>query len=193
MEMPLFPLNTVLFPDGLLPLRIFEPRYLDMVGESLRTGSGFGVVLIAGGGEVGGDARFHPFGTVARIIDFDRLEDGLLGITCQGGERFRVLDHRQRADRLVIAEVELLPAEPRLAVPADCALAVRLLRSVLSLDEVQVIARRLRMDWDSASWVGFRLADLLPLPLAAKQSLLEAADPLQRLQELQAVIRTYAR
>ena len=87
---PLFPLNTVLFPGGPLKLRIFEPRYVDMIGRCMREDTGFGVALIIEGVEAGGPARTANVGTLARIVDFEQLKDGLLGITAHGGERFRI-------------------------------------------------------------------------------------------------------
>ena len=105
-ELPLFPLNTVLFPDGLLPLRIFETRYVDMVGWCMREGSPFGVVPIRSGPEVGGVVEAAELGTSARIVDFSKLPDGLLGITCKGERKFRVLKLWQRPDGLNVGEVE---------------------------------------------------------------------------------------
>ena len=99
-ELPLFPLNAVLFPGGPLPLRIFEPRYLDMVSQCLREQSGFAVVLIGEGEEVEEATSFAATGTEARIVDFDRLEGGLLGISCIGRERVRVVEAWREPDGL---------------------------------------------------------------------------------------------
>src|SRR5512144_1891243 len=114
-ELPLFPLNTVLFPGGVLPLRIFEPRYLNMVSECMKADHGFGVVAIQEGSETGIAASFQKIGTLARIADFDRLEDGLLGITCQGGQRLQVMSHRVQADQLILGRVNFLPDDPPLS------------------------------------------------------------------------------
>ncbi|HXH02338.1 MAG TPA: LON peptidase substrate-binding domain-containing protein [Candidatus Competibacteraceae bacterium] len=180
-EIPLFPLNTVLFPGGPLSLRIFEPRYLDMVSERLRLDEPFGVVLIREGQEVGSAARFHEVGTLARIVDFDRLEDGLLGITCRGEGKFRVLAHHVRHDQLVLGEIEHLPEEPRLPIGLEHQRLRQLLWDILGRDEVEAYRRLLSEDWDSAAWLGYRLSELLPMPLIAKQALLELEDPTQRL------------
>lgn len=186
-EVPLFPLNTVLFPGGQLQLRIFEPRYLDLVRECTRTGSAFGVCLILDGNEVGTPARPAAVGTLARITDFHNREDGLLGIVTKGGERFRVLRTRVRSDGLLRGEVELWPDEATQDVPVEFAL-------------LQTIVERLietmgphwrhapRSSYDDAGWLGFRLAELLPLAGEEQQQLLEMTDPLQRLAALRDIL-----
>src|SRR5688500_14710511 len=110
--LPLFPLNTVLFPGGPLRLRIFEPRYLDMISHCMRESSSFGVALITEGREAGGSARTTHVGTTARIVDFERLEDGLLGITARGESKFSITDVKTQHDGLNIADVNLLEPEP---------------------------------------------------------------------------------
>jgi hypothetical protein len=184
-EIPLFPLNTVLFPGGVLPLRIFEPRYLGMVGSCMKSGTGFGVVALREGREAGGSAvAFHLIGTLATIADFDRLEDGLLGITCQGGPRLRVRSQRVQPDHLVMAEVEVVTADPDIALEPIHAHLLAFLRDILEQADSGPYTRFLMPAWDSAAWVGNRLAELLPLPLPVKQILLELNDPLQRLEVL---------
>jgi Lon protease-like protein len=188
-EIPLFPLNTVLFPSGVLPLRIFEPRYLSMVSECMKSGSGFGVVAIQKNGEAGSEAGFQKTGTLARIVDFDLLEDGLLGITCQGEQRLQVMSHRIQADQLILGRVEFLPADPLLPpLPVHDPL-LDFLRHILNQEELQFYTRFLNEDWDSATWVGNRVAELLPLPLPIKQVLLELDDPIQRLDVLRSLFR----
>ncbi len=188
-ELPLFPLNTVLFPGGPLSLRIFETRYLDMVSECMKSGRGFGVVLLDEGEEAGpGPTRFQTIGTLARIVDFDRLEDGLLGITCRGGRRFRVLSHRVRSDRLVMGQVELWSAEPRLEVPEHHRILVDFMKELLGRSELRGYARLIGDDWNNAAWLGFRLAEMLPLAATARQTLLELTDPGQRLDVLSAIL-----
>jgi len=105
--LPIFPLNTVLFPGGLLPLRIFEPRYLDMVGKCMREGTDFGVVLIVSGAETGAVAQLAAVGTGARVVDFSTLPDGLLGVMCRGSRRFQLRSHRTQPDGLHIGAIEL--------------------------------------------------------------------------------------
>ena len=120
-EIPLFPLGTVLFPGGPLPLRIFETRYIDLVRRCLRDGSGFGVVLIREGAEAGGPALTFDVGTYARIVDFSQQPDGLLGIQAAGERRFRILERRRARDGLNLADVEWLPDELSLPLPEEFA------------------------------------------------------------------------
>ncbi len=186
-ELPLFPLSTVLYPRGQLQLRVFEPRYLDMVRECSRRGSGFGVCLILQGREVGEPAVPAAVGTAARIIDFSHGDDGLLGIIAEGMERFRVTRTRVRSDGLVSGQVEHWPAEPTQAVPVEFALLQTILGRLL-----EHMAPHWRhattADYDDASWLGFRLAELLPLEREEQQRMLELSDPLRRLAELQAIL-----
>jgi Lon protease-like protein len=174
----LFPLNIVLFPDGPLPLRIFETRYMDMVRRCMREDQGFGVVLIREGSEVG-PAETYDVGTIAKIMDFNQLPDGLLGLTCVGQQRFHIAKKTLAKDGLNLAEVEWLAPEPAVPVPGRHAHLVELLRTVLpQLGEGYThIAMRL----DDAAWVGHRFAEILPIPLHEKQTLLELDDPVQRL------------
>lgn len=188
-EIPLFPLNTVLFPGGVLPLRIFERRYLEMVSNCMKNAGGFGVVAIQEGREAGEKVRCHGIGTLARIVDFDRLEDGLLGITCVGEQRVRVLAQRVQDDRLLLGQVEWLPAEPDSPLPRNADLLLTLLKNILSQEEIRPYTRFLVPDWDSAAWVGNRLAEILPLPLEVKQALLVLSDPVQRLDVVNAMLR----
>jgi Lon protease-like protein len=179
---PLFPLNTVLFPGGPLRLRIFEPRYVDMVGRCMREGSSFGVAMIIEGVEAGGPATTATIGTSARIVDFEKLPDGLLGITAIGERRFRVLSVAQQPDGLNVADVEWLDVEPSLPVPPNFEPFVTLLQH--ALPELAPLYDFSPVSYDDASWVGARLVELLPLPPAEKQLCLEMQDPLQRLDHL---------
>ena len=182
-QIPLFPLNLVLFPAGPLPLRIFETRYYDMVRRCMREGSGFGVVLIREGAESGtGDTEVYEVGTTADITDFHQLADGLLGLSCVGRRRFRIVARSRQTDGLNLGEVNWLEAEPAVPVPPRHARLPALLQSVLpQLGEVYT---GIEMHLDDAAWVGHRLAEILPLPLAVKQSYLELDDPLERLDKL---------
>jgi uncharacterized protein len=177
----LFPLQVVLFPGGSLPLRIFETRYVDMVRDCMRTSSNFGVVLIRAGSEVG-PAQTFEVGTAARIVDFNQLSDGLLGISCSGTQRFRIKTSAVQADGLNVASVEWLNVEPALCVPPRHAPLAELLESVLPrLGEGYT---NMEMKLDDAAWVGHRLAEILPIPLAQKQFCLELDDPIARLEFL---------
>ena len=186
-EMPLFPLASVLFPGGQLQLRIFEPRYLDLVRECTRHGTGFGVCLILRGQEVGESAVPAAVGTIARISDFHRDDDGLLGIVAEGGARFRVARSRVRSDGLLRGDVEVWPGEPELQVPVEFALLQTILERL-----IETMAPHWRhaprSAYDDASWLGFRLAELLPLDTGEQQRMLELNDPLQRLAELRDIL-----
>jgi Lon protease-like protein len=187
---PLFPLNTVVFPGGPLPLRIFEPRYLAMVSRCLRTESEFGVVLILAGGE-SGQASTAAGGTFARIVDWYQGPDGILGVTARGTHRFR-LDHVTRqADGLYLGDGVVLPDEPAVPLPAEFAPLAMLLASIM--DELASLYGGIERRLDDATWVGHRLAEILPLPLAEKQACLEVEDPLERLRLLQPLLRPVGR
>jgi len=186
-ELPLFPLNTVLFPDGPLPLRIFETRYLDMIRSCMREGRGFGVVLLAEGPEAGGPAQFVEVGTEAAIVDFSRLEDGLLGITCIGRQRFRVLEAWRQEDGLNVARVAAIEPEPAVPVPEEFDHLSDALRRILP--ELGELYGRVPRRFGDAAWVGHRLAEMLPLATPDKQSLLEMSDPLARLAAIAPLIR----
>ncbi|HEY0940527.1 MAG TPA: LON peptidase substrate-binding domain-containing protein [Steroidobacter sp.] len=180
--LPLFPLNTVLFPGGPLRLRIFEPRYLDMVSHCMRENSNFGVALITEGREAGGTARTTNIGTTARIVDFERLDDGLLGITARGEQRFSIVNVKTQNDGLNIADVNLLPEEPAMEIPEDLGILAELLKQAF----VQVGAAYGEAPplYENASWVGMRLAEILPLPMPEKQQCLEMDNAVERLRLL---------
>jgi len=189
-EFPLFPLKTVLFPGGVLPLKIFETRYLDMVSYCLKNDSGFGVVMIYEGNEVGiQPTSIHPVGTLARIVDFDPLDDGLLGVTCLGVQRLRVVGHRIQPDHLLIGQALWLPDDPVLPPLPSHEPLVRVLRGLLEQDNLTTYARFLTPDWRDAAWIGNRLTELLPLPLHIRQALLEMTEPHQRLDILLAMFQ----
>jgi Lon protease-like protein len=168
-----------------MALRIFEPRYLSMVSRCMRAEHGFGVVLILDGSEAG-SARFSSTGTCADIVDWSRGSDGLLAVVAQGRERFTVSQSHREPDGLYIGEIELLPAEPSQPVPERHLRLGRLLAKLLEdgEDEDPELESRL----DDATWVGYRLAELLPVPATTKQSLLELTDPIRRLE----MLATYA-
>jgi Lon protease-like protein len=185
---PLFPLNIVLFPRGPLSLRIFEARYVDMVRRCMRQGTGFGVVLLERPGpETDPAAHIATVGTLATIEDFSQLPDGLLGLACVGSRRFRVLRRWRQDDGLNVGEVAWIADEPGGAVPVEHLPLAELLRKLLPQlgDAYRVADAR----WEDASWVGSRLAEILPLPRAQKQALLELEDPLERLQRIAPLLR----
>ncbi|RCS29194.1 peptidase S16 [Rhodanobacter denitrificans] len=186
-EMPLFPLASVLFPGGRLQLRIFEPRYLDLVRECTRHGTGFGVCLILQGQETGEPAVPAAIGTIARISDFHRDDGGLLGIVAEGGSRFRVARSRARSDGLLRGDVEVWPDEPKQPVPVEFALLQTILERLIETMAPQWRDAP-RSAYDDASWLGFRLAELLPLDAGEQQHMLELDDPVQRLAQLRDIL-----
>ncbi len=190
-ELPLFPLKTVLFPGGRLPLRIFEQRYIAMAKACLRDRRPFGVCLITRGEEVARDPAEPPdvstVGTEASIESWDMPELGILHVTAVGGERFQVRSRRVERDGLVVAAVARIPAEPTVALATRFEPLVKLLELVAArVGPHQFPASRA---FDDASWVGYRLAEVLPLPLSIKQGMLEINDSDVRLALLQKFLR----
>lgn len=184
----------MLFPGGQLPLRIFESRYMDMAKRCLRDQAPFGVCAIREGSEVnsaaGAPAVPAEVGCTARIAQWDMAQLGLLEVIAQGEQRFRILERRVARNGLQLAKVELLPAEKEAAVPDSCAACVRLLERVIE-QHGGLLPTPHRLD--SAAWVSARLAELLPLPLAAKQELLELDDAATRLERVNSLLRASAR
>jgi Lon protease-like protein len=175
----------VLFPGGRLPLRIFEQRYLAMAKTCLKDDAPFGVCLIHHGKEVGEPAVPVGVGCLARIAEWDMPQLGVLQVTARGESRFRILGHRVQGDGLVRASIELLPEGGDAPVPEAAARYVKLLERVIQ-QHPALLERPHRLD--SSAWVSARLAELLPLPLATKQALLEIDDPRARLARLQSVL-----
>jgi uncharacterized protein len=182
--LPLFPLQTVLFPGGPLALRIFEPRYLDMVRRCLKEQTGFGVTTILEGAEAGAVGRMATIGTRARLVDFDALPDGLLGITCIGEQRFRVQRRWQQADGLHLAQVEYLQAESVQELPAELVHLADLLREVLP--KMGRGYAHVDAHYEDAGWVANRWAEVLPLNTEERLALLELEGPLERLTQVAA-------
>jgi Lon protease-like protein len=184
-EIPLFPLKTVLFPGGPLALRIFEPRYLDMVKRCLREQQGFGVVLIREGEEAGA-AEFHDVGTVAHIVDFHTMPDGLLGLTTSGARRFRVRSHSRLRDGLNVGQVCLFEPERREPLGDEHRSLAELLERLWP--ELGSAYSSLERHFDDARWVGYRLAEILPLTPQSRQFCLELDSATERLKLLQGVL-----
>jgi Lon protease-like protein len=180
----LFPLRTVLFPQAVLPLRIFETRYVDMVRRCMREQTGFGVVLIRDGAEVGGVSAVADVGCFARIVDFTAMPDGLLGITTRGERRFRILQRQLQQDGLHLADVEWLE-EQSAVVPSDQYVELRelLARALADLGDSYPCGTHRMVD---ALWVGSQLGQLLPVPHGFRQALLEIDSAMVRLAMLDA-------
>ena len=184
-DIPLFPLNTVLFPGGLLPLQVFEQRYLAMAKTCLRDEGAFGVCLIRHGAEVGAPATPEALGCEARIIHWDMAQLGVLKIVAQGVRRFRVQATRVQDDGLVLGTVEFLAEETDVPVPAELLACRQLLQRVLEEHGERLFAKPFNLD--SSAWVSARLAEVLPLPGHVKQSLLEM-DGVRRLEAVARLI-----
>ena len=187
MQIPLFPLNTVLFPGGPLPLRVFEPRYLDMISRCMKDDAPFGVLLIRDGGEVG-PASTWEVGTLAKVKDWYQGSDGILGITAVGTERFRLRDAERQADGLNVGEVEVLPDLPSRALPAEYLPLANILSNVL--DEFGLLYEDFDRHYDDAVWVAYRVIEVLPVALESKQACLESEDVLDCLKLAQRMIHT---
>ena len=182
----LFPLHTVLFPGGPLPLRIFETRYTDMVRRCMREQQPFGVLLIQDGDEAGEVATTATVGCSARIADFHTLHDGLLGISCVGERKFRVSRVWRATDGLNMGEVAWLPAEREVALPEQYGHLADTVRR--ALEDLSEHYEHVERKFDDATWIGARLTELLPIELADKQALLELDDPIERLETLMTVV-----
>jgi len=180
--LPLFPLNTVVFPGGRLPLRIFEQRYLDMVKQAIADNTPFGICAIKEGAETGTPAVPYAVGTHVRVTDWDMPQTGILHIDTRAQERFVVRSTRTEPNGLLIGTVEAVSSEVATAVPDDLELAVEILRHII--DEYGDAHFPAPHEFDNAVWVGYRLSEVLPLKLSIKQNLLEMNDSVTRLRIL---------
>ena len=182
---PIFPLRTVLFPASRIPLRIFEPRYLDMVSSCLRSNTEFGVVLSK---EVMQPGMYETYniGTLASIIDWSQDKDGLLNITVIGTNKFELTSLSKKEDGLNIADINILEQEKDFKAPPHFDNMIRLLEAIL---EDMDLFDDLDKQFESASWVSFRFAEILPLKIQDKQKCLELNDPLLRLNYLEPLLK----
>ena len=187
LRVPLFPLNTVMFPAGVLPLRIFEPRYLDMVSDCLRHDTEIGVILIEDGNEIGEAAHTYPVGTLATISYWNKRNDGLLGITLRGSRRFEVIDTEIQPNQLIMATVDLLPESPRLEIQQKYQGMASLLKKIIS--QLEPPYTTMPVHYDDLEWISARLVELLPMPLDYKQELLEHGDVFLRLEQLGSLVQ----
>lgn len=212
MRVALFPLKTVLFPQGVLPLRVFEARYLDMVRDCMREGTLFGVCLITDprASDVARTTALAEVGCLARIVAWDMQQLGLLHIRAVGQERFRLQRRETRADGLVMGEVELLDPDDDEPVPAEHRACVDLLSRIFDDLRAQHEERRQAAGtaapddvlagfpfadpwhFDSSSWVSNRLCEVLPVPMKAKQKLMELADAPTRLDIVHTYLKQHA-
>jgi len=189
-SIPLFPLYAVMFPHGTIPLKIFEPRYLEMVSTCLKANKDFGICLIKDGSEIGKAAETYEVGTLSEISYFERHPDGLLGITAHGKQRFNIISKKVQANQLTIAEVEILPVEPNQPVPEKYAAVVDILRR--QIDKLAHPFLKKEVKYNDLAWVSCRLSELLPLKLEQKQKLLQINDAEQRLEHIRELIEDLA-
>ena len=184
-DLPMFPLRTILFPDSKLPLRIFEPRYIDMVSRSMRENSEFGIILSR---ESTDPKMFETYdtGTLAKIIDWDQGGDGLLGIITLGTQKFRLKELNKQEDGLNIGSIERIEKEGDYKPLKEFTHLVELLQAIL--EDVNIYDDD-EKNFDSASWISYRFAEILPLRVEDKQKCLEIDDPIIRLNFLEPLIK----
>lgn len=182
MELALFPLSSLVLPEGRINLRIFERRYLDMVADAMRDGAGFGICLIREGEETGDAATPHLLGTLVQITDWDQGDDGLLHITCEGRQLFRIIETRVSDNQLLVGEVDLLPSEPSQPLDEEFQSLAGTLGTLLNELREYVSYPSARLD--DAVWVSNRLIELLPLQAQDKILLLQMQSSSDRLRLL---------
>lgn len=183
-EVHIFPLNTVLFPGGVLPLKVFEQRYIELTKACLSQDRPFGVCLIKEGNEVGTPAVPQELGCLARITQWDMPQLGVFHLTTEGTQRFRIVRSTVQKNGLVSAVIETLPAEQEVA-PAD-KLCGEVLKAIIEKIGVEHFPAPHR--FDDAAWIGYRLSEVLPISLDIKQQLLQFADPQARLARLSQIL-----
>ena len=181
---PIFPLRTILFPGSKLPLRIFEPRYLDMVSRCMRSNIEFGIILSRKVPQPG-MLETYATGTLATIIDWNQGDDGLLGITTLGTNKFELLAMTKQEDGLNIGDIRIVEKEEDFKAPSNFDNMINLLEAIL--EDVDLYHERDKF-FESASWVSFRFAEILPLKIEDKQKCLEFDDPILRLNFLEPLI-----
>ncbi|MGM9484518.1 LON peptidase substrate-binding domain-containing protein [Roseateles sp. NT4] len=192
-ETPLFPLRSVFFPGGHLSLRIFEPRYLDMVQRCHARGEPFGIVALTSGEEVRrreGEGfqteAFHDIGTLAHVEHFEQVQAGLIQIRTKGRQRFRVLGSRCLSHGLWVGRLEMLPDDQAVPVPDDLRPAARQLQDLVAGWTTRAALEDLPVqppyEWEDAGWLANRWAELLPMPVEARQRLMTMDNPLLRLE-----------
>lgn len=178
-RLPIFPLGTVLFPGGALPLRVFEARYVDMTRECMKSGAPFGVCLIREGAEVGAPAVPHDIGCLAHIVDWDMQQLGLLHVKTRGTRRFRIGATTLEPGGLLRARAQVLPADAPAGVAPEFASLVAVLKAVLPRVPAELMPEPHR--FDDATWLSNRLAEVLPIAPLARQKLMELDDAPSRL------------
>lgn len=186
MRVAVFPLNSVVLPGGRIPLQLFEPRYIDMLTHCMKENKGFVITLLRDGGEAGLKSVFFSVGTYVRIIDFQQLDNGLLGITVEGDTKVTITRQWQQDDGLNLGDVEFLSAEPPAEIPGEFHELPSVLRALFRHPVIHELG--MEVDYEDARDVGWRLTELLPLDKHEKQLLMEIQEPLERLARLQELL-----
>lgn len=196
-EIPLFPLRVVMFPGGRFDLQIFEKRYIDLIRHCLRKGSGFGICLLKAGEEIfqeNLEQTIHSSGTYSKIVDWDQLENGLLGITVEGTEKFVVSDCWKEDDDVLHAEVEFSEIEfvgnETISLEDQFIGLSDLLHNLESHPLVE--KKNLIIDYDSLWDLGWRLSELIPMEISQRQKLLEIDDPWERIKNIEKLVADLA-
>ena len=182
-SLPLFPLSSIVMPSGRLPLRIFEPRYLTMVKDCLKSDTGFGICLSADGRETSSSGQIYPYGTLIKIVDWDMDESGLLLIVTEGVQKLRTISSSLSDTGLLLGDIELLPIEEKSVIPTEFQGLAELLQR--ALDNMGPLLDYTEADFTDAVWVGGRLVELLPMSSEVRHELISMSDPVDRLRVLQ--------
>jgi uncharacterized protein len=196
-SLPLFPLGSVLFPQGHLPLRIFEVRYLDMMNKVIRADAPFGVVALKRGVEVQipqAQELFADVGTIATVIQHESPQPGLKLVHCVGAQRYRILRRERLKHGLWIADVEHIEPDIEIAPPdelASCVVALRRVMARLSSENSDTNLDIEDNRWDSCSWIANRWCEILPIPLSLKQRMLELDNPIIRLELISDILEKF--
>jgi len=195
---PLFPLRSVLFPGGRLPLQIFEQRYIDLVSHCMKSDTGFGICLISKGAETaqpGASQQVERVGMYARIVDWDQLPNGLLGITVEGRHKFTVQDCWEGKNKWLMASVQFsqedFVGQPALPLTGQHQGLVDLLRELSAHPMVESLD--LDIDFDDGRQLAWRLSELLPVPVQQKQKLLALDDIEERFHEIENLVAAMMR
>tara|TARA_B100001013_G_scaffold336005_1_gene254904 strand:- start:1660 stop:2271 length:612 start_codon:yes stop_codon:yes gene_type:complete len=190
-ELPIFPLTVIVLPGGYLPLQIFEPRYLDMVKKCMTQEIGFCVVLLRGNTDQPKSSKLpdhSPIGTYVEIVDFNQLENGLLGVTVQGQYRIQILDRRKQQDGLILADIiEQAEEEESLSLEPQYENIWRILRDISKHPEIKKL--ELEIDFNNSSSVAYNLASLLPLTPPERQNILEFKSNVDRFDHLNKIVK----
>lgn len=193
-ELPLFPLRAVLFPQGLLSLKVFEARYLDLIGDCLRAQKPFGVVGLKQGTEVRHSSeavQFEAIGCQAELLDVNGEQPGILKVKCRGGQRFEIIASQQQDNGLWVAQIETMACDGDIAPTPDMARTVVSLAQAIKKLHSQGIHPALEpFHYERAGWVANRWCELLPLSQEARQRLMELPDPLVRLRLVDEFLRS---